>query len=167
IDDVAAVACSTPTHAAQEAVPVDLHQARAATALAARRLHAHARRAVLYRARELAQLSRAPTEHVARHRRRLHQLLRELRAGARRAHAASGERTRTHHLVLTRSAARAAGPDTARRRSDLERLMLALAAHDPQRTLERGYALVEDRAGQPVTSAGAARDARELQIRFH
>ncbi len=167
IDDVAAVACSTPTHAAQEAVPVDLNQARAATALAARRLHAHARRAVLHRARELAQLSRAPTEHVARHRRRLHQLLRELRAGARRAHAAAGDRTRTHHLVLTRSAGRAAGPDTARRRSDLERLTLALAAHDPQRTLERGYALVEDRAGQPVTSAGAAHDARELQIRFH
>ena len=36
---------------------------------------------------------------------------------------------------------------------DLDRLAVALAAHDPQRTLERGYALVEDGAGEPVTSA--------------
>jgi exodeoxyribonuclease VII large subunit len=167
IDDVAAVACSTPTHAAEAAVPIDLNAARAGTAQAARRLHTHARRAVLQRARELAQLSRAPAEHVARHRRRLHQLLRELRASGRRAHVAARERTRTHHLVLTRTAARAGGPDLQRRRAELERFGLALAAHDPQRTLERGYALVEDRAGQPVTSANAALEARELQIRFH
>ncbi len=167
IDDVAAVACSTPTHAAEAAVPVDVNVARAAAAQVARRLHTHSRRAVLHRARELAQLSRAPAEHVARHRRRLHQLLRELRATSRRAHAAARERTRTHHLVLTRTASRAAGPDLQRRRADLERLALALAAHDPQRTLERGYALVEDRTGQPVTSATAAGEARELEIRFH
>ncbi|HEV3055767.1 MAG TPA: exodeoxyribonuclease VII large subunit [Solirubrobacteraceae bacterium] len=167
IDDVAAVACSTPTHAAEAAVPIDLNAARAGTAQAARRLHTHARRAVLQRARELAQLSRAPAEHVTRHRRRLHQLLRELRASGRRAHAAARERTRTHHLVLTRTAARAGGPELQRRRAELDRFGLALAAHDPQRTLERGYALVEDGAGQPVTSADAARKARELQIRFH
>jgi exodeoxyribonuclease VII large subunit len=167
IDDVAAVACSTPTHAAEAAVPIDLNAARAGTAQAARRLHTHARRAVLQRARELAQLSRAPAEHVTRHRRRLHQLLRELRASGRRAHAAARERTRTHHLVLTRTAARAGGPELQRRRAELDRFGLALAAHDPQRTLERGYALVEDAAGQPVTSADAALEARELQIRFH
>jgi exodeoxyribonuclease VII large subunit len=167
IDDVAAVSCSTPTHAAEAAVPVELNAARAATAQAARRLHNHARRAILHRARELVQLSRAPNEHVARHRRRLHQLLRELRASGRRAHVAARERTRTHHLVLTRTAARAAGPDLQRRRTELERLALALAAHDPQRTLERGYALVEDRAGEPVTGADAARDAGELTLRFH
>jgi exodeoxyribonuclease VII large subunit len=80
---------------------------------------------------------------------------------------AARERTRTHHLVLTRTAARAGGPDLQRRRAELERFGLALAAHDPQRTLERGYALVEDRAGQPVTSANAALETRELQIRFH
>ena len=34
---------------------------------------------------------------------------------------------------------------------------LALAAHEPQRTLERGYALVEDPAGEPVTSAAAGK----------
>ena len=40
-------------------------------------------------------------------------------------------------------------------RATLERLRLALDAHDPQRTLERGYALVEDGAGAPITSAEA------------
>jgi exodeoxyribonuclease VII large subunit len=45
--------------------------------------------------------------------------------------------------------------------------LVALAAHDPQRTLERGYALVEDRAGEPVTSAAAAREQRSLVLRLH
>jgi exodeoxyribonuclease VII large subunit len=167
IDDVAAVACSTPTHAAEAAVPVDVTEARRATAVHAKRLHIHARRAVLTRARELAQLSRAPAEHVARHRRRLHQMLRELRASARRKAVDGRELAGVHLLVLGRSAARAQSSDTTRRRTELERLALALAAHDPERTLERGYALVEDRAGEPLTSAGSARDAVRLTVRFH
>jgi exodeoxyribonuclease VII large subunit len=167
IDDVAAVACSTPTHAAEAAVPVDVRAARAATTNHAKRLHTHARRAVLQRARELARLSRAPTEHIARHRRRLHQQLRELRASSRRASVGGRERTAVHLLVLRRSAARAASSDQARRKTELERLALALAAHDPERTLARGYALVQDHAGEPLTSARAAGDAGELDIRFH
>ena len=43
----------------------------------------------------------------------------------------------------------------------------ALAAYDPQRTLERGYALVEDAAGAPVTSAAAARAQPALTLRLH
>src|SRR5207302_3054821 len=74
IDDVAAVSCSTPTHAAEAAVPVDIRAGRASLITAARRLERHAHRAVLDRARTLAHLARSPTEHVARHRRRLHQL---------------------------------------------------------------------------------------------
>src|SRR5205807_9702584 len=70
-------------------------------------------------------------------------------------------------LVLGRTAARAAGPADARRRRDLERLSLALAAHDPGRTLARGYALVEDRGGEPLTSAVAARSAGDVRLRFH
>jgi exodeoxyribonuclease VII large subunit len=167
IDDVAAVACSTPTHAAEAAVRIDVNAARAATTRHAKRLHAHSRRTVLTRARELAQLSRAPAEQVARHRRRLHQMLREMRASARRASAAGHEQTKLHVDALDRSAARAHGTDAARRRTELERLALALAAHDPERTLERGYALVEDRAGEPLTGADQARTARDLTIRFH
>jgi exodeoxyribonuclease VII large subunit len=188
LDDVAAVACSTPTHAAETAVPIDCAGARAALAASARRLERQGRRAVLERARTLARLSRAPSHHVARHRTRLHQQLRELRAATRRA-ILEGERvTLTRGRVLARkSAAAAASSDRAsrgaltdaaaldrtaaaaleRRRRDLERFGATLAAHDPQRTLERGYALVEDEHGEPVTSAAAARERHALTLRFH
>jgi exodeoxyribonuclease VII large subunit len=49
---------------------------------------------------------------------------------------------------------------------ELERLALALAAHDPERTLERGYALVQSEHGQPVASAAQARSAETLRLRF-
>ena len=187
IDDVAAVSCSTPTHAAEAAVPVDCVAAHAALHGLAARLEHHGRRAILERARTLARLSRAPAEHVARHQARLHQQLRELRAAAsrgasdrrrslgtraqaleRRAGATVhgterlGRRAEADALALERAAATA----RARRAADLDRLRLALAAHDPQRTLERGYALVEDPAGEPVTSAAAARGHPRLQLRM-
>jgi exodeoxyribonuclease VII large subunit len=167
IDDVSAVCCSTPTHAAEAAVPIDCGAARSHLSAYARRLQGNSRRAVVDRARVLAQLSKAPAQHVARHRRHLHQLLRELRASANR----TGERVRSlasvQMLVLGRTAARAQSSERVKRRSDLERLRLALAAHDPDRTLARGYVLAEDRDGEPVASAGAARSARELRLRFH
>jgi exodeoxyribonuclease VII large subunit len=71
--------------------------------------------------------------------------------------------------VLRRSSARldrAAGDATAERRRDLDRLRMALSAHDPQRTLERGYALVEGADGAPLTSAAAAREAGAVRVRF-
>ncbi len=188
LDDVAAVACSTPTHAAEAAVPVECGAARAALAAATRRLEAQGRRAIVERARALAGLSRAPAAHVSRHRARLHQHLREMRAGARRG-IASGERANAARgaallrkanaaeLVRDRGRLRArsdgaaldrsADAALARRRRDLDRLALALAAHDPQRTLERGYVLVEAADGEPVTSVAAARTARALDLRFH
>jgi exodeoxyribonuclease VII large subunit len=207
LDDVAAVACSTPTHAAESAVPVDCAAARTELARSAERLHRQGRRAVRERARTLARLSRAPGHHVARHRTRLHQLLREMRAASRRAVAAGERDTRARAVALgRRSAAVAAGNDVRRRRAaadaaalaratartdavrqrsaaaaaaltraaaldarrrELTRLAATLAAHDPQRTLERGYALVEDASGEPVTSAEAARAQPALTIRFH
>jgi exodeoxyribonuclease VII large subunit len=54
----------------------------------------------------------------------------------------------------------------ARRASGLQALAMALAAHDPARTLERGYALVTDRDGELVASAAAARAAGEVSLRF-
>jgi len=167
IDDVAAVSCSTPTHAAEAAVPFDCRAARTDLAAYARRLDGHGRRAILQRARALAALSRAPAQHVARHRRALHQLLRELRASARRTCEQGVELAGVHRIVLARSCERAVSSDRARRRSELDRLALALAAHDPQRTLARGYALVADRAGEPLASAAAARAAGALDVRFH
>ena len=167
IDDVAAVSCSTPTHAAEAAVPVDCRAARAEATAYARRLHRHGRRAILERARTLGHLSRSPADHVERHRRRLHQLLRELRATANRSRAKGLELAGVHLLVLGRSAERARSSETARRGRDLERLALALAAHDPERTLARGYALATDRAGEPLGSAATARAAGDIRLRFH
>ena len=187
IDDVAAVACSTPTHAAETAVPLHCGEARAALGAAARGLsrHAdralagraavssaagalarHARRAVITRARELAALSRAPGEHVARQRRALHQSLREMRASATRRVAAERAGNRRAAGALQRRAAAASGPDAAGRRAALESLTLALAAHDPERVVERGYTVVDDRAGNVITSAEAARAAGGVRLFF-
>jgi exodeoxyribonuclease VII large subunit len=143
IDDVAAVACSTPTHAAEEAVPFDLRAARATLAAAAARLDSHGRRAVLTRARTLATLSRAPGVHLERHRARLLMAARELRSGSAR------------------------GTVVAQRRRELDRILSALNAHDPQRTLERGYALVSGPDGSLVGSAAQAQAAGRLSVRFH
>src|SRR5439155_6062257 len=80
LDDVAAASCSTPTHAAETAVPCHCGDARARLARDAHRVAAHGRRAAAERARTLARLARAPAHHVARQRARLDQLLREARA---------------------------------------------------------------------------------------
>jgi exodeoxyribonuclease VII large subunit len=166
IDDVAAVCCSTPTHAAEAAVPIDCRAARTEATAHARRLHGHGRRAILERARTLGHLARAPNQHVTRHRRHLHQLLRELRASAKRTGEQGRQLASVHLLVLGRSAERARSSEMSRRRAELDRLALALAAHDPDRTLARGYALVEDRGGEPLPSAAAARQAGDVRLRF-
>jgi exodeoxyribonuclease VII large subunit len=167
IDDVAAVCCSTPTHAAEAAVPVDCHAARTDLAAQARRLGNHGRGAVLSRARALGHLARAPAEHVARHRRHLHQMLRELRASAKRTNEQGRSLADVHVMVLRRTTERARSSGTLQRSRELERLSLAIGAHDPQRTIARGYAMVQDRDGEPLGSAAAARKARELTLRFH
>jgi exodeoxyribonuclease VII large subunit len=167
IDDVAAVCCSTPTHAAEAAVPVDCRAARESLDAAARRLSIHSRRAITERARTLERLAAAPGHHVARERRRLHQLARELRASARRGLDAGRDRAAAEIATLDRVRERALGTGRAARERELHRLALALAAHDPERTLARGYALVEDLRGEALGSAQAARAAREIRVRFH
>jgi len=164
IDDVAALSCSTPTHAAESAVPVHCAEARAEAVAVARRLSVHARRALLHRAQALARLSRAPGEHVAVQRRRLHQRMREIRAAGRRRIEHERGRSGRKALVLDRKARASAGD--ARGATRLSALAMALAAHDPDRTLERGFALVTDRAGEVVTSAQAARRAGDVRLRF-
>jgi exodeoxyribonuclease VII large subunit len=166
LDDVAAVSCSTPTHAAEEAVGVDCVQARVRLGGAAVRLQDHGRRAVLGRARTLAALSRAPAEQVARQRRRLHQQLREIRAAGRRRAASEWALTHRRAEVLARQADAAVGHCRRRGPRELERLALALAAHDPQRTLERGYALVQSPGGEPLPTAARARAQGEVRLRF-
>jgi exodeoxyribonuclease VII large subunit len=166
IDEVAAVSCSTPTHAAETAVPLHCGEARGALHAGAGRLAVHGRRAVLDRARQLIHLSRAPGEHVARERRRLHQLLREARASATRRLRDERAATGVRGVALERRAAAAAGPEMAGRRASLHGLGLALGAHDPERVIERGYAVVDDRAGNVITTADAARAARAVRLLF-
>ncbi len=132
----------------------------------ASRLREHGRRAVLARARTLTALSRAPAAHVERQRARLHQRLREVRAGSRRRLQDERALTSRRAIVLQRKASSTVRDCRTRRPQELERLALALAGHDPQRTLERGYALVQTREGEPIATAAAALERRELSLRF-
>jgi exodeoxyribonuclease VII large subunit len=166
LDDVAAVCCSTPTHAAEAAVGVDLADARAGLRRDARRLRDHGRRTVSGQARVLAGLARVGGAVVTRQRVRLHGLTRELRATGRRAGAARRAQVPASANARARGARRGAGADAAGRRRDLQRLGMALDAHDPERTLARGYALVVDREQRPLGSAADARDAGAVVLRF-
>ncbi|MEA2208103.1 MAG: exodeoxyribonuclease large subunit [Solirubrobacteraceae bacterium] len=187
LDDVAAVSCSTPTHAAEAAVGIDLRRARSELVVATRRLHEHSnravrakatlptaaarlrehgQRAVLTRARLLAALSRAPGAHLDRQRARLHQQLREIRAGSRRRLDDERAVTRRRALVLARKRHATLLDARERRPRELAQLALALGAHDPQRTLERGYAVVESLAGEPLATAREADAVRDVRLRF-
>ncbi len=187
IDDVAAVSCSTPTHAAEAAVGLDVLAARAELRGHAGALARGGRAATVGRARHLAALARAPGRHLARQRAGLHQSLREMRAAGRRRIEAERDLLDTWLLVHRRKAAAAAAArgraaatlpaagrrvgltaETAlvRRRRDVDRLAQILDAHDPQRTLERGYARVEDPDGSPLVSAAAARGHERFAVRF-
>jgi exodeoxyribonuclease VII large subunit len=166
LDDVAAVSCSTPTHAAEAAVAIDCRRARTEQLQSARRLRDHGRRAVLTRARLLASLSRAPGAHVERERARLHQQLREVRAGSRRRLGSEWALAARRALVLERKADASTRDCRERRARELAQLALVLSGHDPQRTLERGYAMVRSADGDALATAAAAAAAAELRIRF-
>jgi exodeoxyribonuclease VII large subunit len=121
---------------------------------------------VLGRARLLASLSRAPASHLDRQRTRLHQQLREMRAGSRRRVESERELNLRRGVVIERKGASTMLDCRERRPRELARLELALTGHDPQRTLERGYALVRSATGEALAGAAAAVDAQELEIRF-
>jgi exodeoxyribonuclease VII large subunit len=187
LDDVAAVCCSTPTHAVEEAVRIDVGAARERLRSDGRSLARHGAESSSTRAHRLAGFARALGHHTDSQRRRLHQLIREIRASARRAMDAATGDTSRRALVLgrKRSAAllaaeagrrelrgqaavldRHRAAATTERAATLERLALTLAAHEPERVLERGYAIVEDSAGDVITTAERARRERRLRVRF-
>ena len=73
----------------------------------------------------------------------------------------------TRHLARNARFARdAIDRATVRRESRLVELARTLRAHEPQRTLERGFALVMDRSETPVTSASRAKAAGQIRVRF-
>jgi exodeoxyribonuclease VII large subunit len=188
IDDVAAVACSTPTHAAEAVVPLDCLAARRDLERAAASLRRSGEGAVEARARHLGALARGPARALQRERSSLNQKIREIRAASERGLAErTGFQRRIATVVLGRARQRAVERAAAgraeerrrgaaiersaeravqRRRQVLERIALTLRAHDPERTLERGYALAESTAGEPVTSAAAAAAAGAVRLRF-
>lgn len=188
IDDVAAISCSTPTHAAEAAVPIHCGDARVTTLAAARRLDASSRRALVDRVRRLSSLSRVPSNQLLHRRTSLRQKARELRASGERQVALRQDEAMRHVETVWRRAvaterehrrataalgtgslelSRASEASLLRRRRDLGRLHATLMAHDPGRTLERGYTLVEDQAGELMTSAASARRAGRVSLRFH
>ena len=167
IDDVAAVACSTPTHAAEAAVPLDCHAARGALVRSAAALRRAGEGAVGSRSRHLVALARGPARALRRERIALNQKTREIRASSERGLAERRAfQRRLALVVLSRVARRAAGAEADSRREALRRAEVAFRAHEPQRTLERGYALAEDVAGEPVTSAAGALAAGRVRLRF-
>jgi exodeoxyribonuclease VII large subunit len=167
IDDVAAVACSTPTHAAEAVVPLDCGVARAALTRCAAALRRVGEGAVGARNRHLGALARGPARALRRERLALNQKTREIRASSERSLAERrGFQRRLAAVVLSRAARRAAGAEASGRREALRRAEVAFRAHEPQRTLERGYALAEDSRGEPVTSAVAAIAAGRVRLRF-
>jgi exodeoxyribonuclease VII large subunit len=167
IDDVAAVACSTPTHAAEAAVPLDCLAARGALDRGAAALHRAGAGAVRARTPRLVALARGPARALRRERLALNQKTREVRAASERGIAERlGFQRRLASVVLERARRRAAGPEMEGRREALRRAAVALRAHEPDRTLERGYALVEGVDGAAVTSARGATAAGRVRLRF-
>ncbi len=188
IDDVAAVACSTPTHAAEAAVPLDCGAARQGLQRHATSLRRAGEGAIGARGRHLAALARGPARALQRERTGLNQKIREIRAASERGLSErSGFQRRIATVVLDRARRRgiertaAASAVEARRGAGLERsaarslqrqrealrkAAVTLRAHDPERTLERGYALAETGGGDPVTSAAGAVAAAAVRLRF-
>src|SRR6478672_6920065 len=121
IDDVAAFACSTPTHAPEAVVPLDCAAARGDLERSIGALRRAGERAVGVRTGHLVALARGPARALRRERLALNQKTREIRASSER-----GAEVRLRHqqrvaLVLQRAAGRAAGPDTQRRHDALRR----------------------------------------------
>ncbi|HJZ37316.1 MAG TPA: exodeoxyribonuclease VII large subunit, partial [Solirubrobacterales bacterium] len=188
IDDVAAIFCSTPTHAAEAVVPLDCGAARRDLGRMALTLRRGADGAIGARARHLGALARGPARALQRQRTFLNQKTREIRAASERgiAERAASQR-RIAGLVLERARRRALGQverageegrrhgvaldmaserAVAQRREALRQAAVALRAHDPERTLERGYALAETEDGEPLTGAAAVAAAGRFSLRF-
>ncbi|MFN8151495.1 MAG: exodeoxyribonuclease VII large subunit [Solirubrobacterales bacterium] len=192
LDDVAAVSCSTPTHATEEAVRIDVGAARARIRESGIRLSRHGAAAAPERARRLAGFARALGHHTDGQRRRLHQMIREIRASARRAIEDRAADSSRRALVLGRKrdaalhsgegsrrelAGRAASlrrhrdAASAERSAELDRLAQTLAALEPERVLERGYAIVEPAGAEAdgadvITTAERARREGRVRVRF-
>ena len=87
---------------------------------------------------------------------------------ARKRDAAAASVSAQHSHVAARAARleRAATALAERRTAALAKHTAALFSHDPERTLERGYALLLDESGEPLGSAAAVREAGAFTARM-
>ncbi len=162
LDDVAAVSCSTPTHAAEAAVGVDCARARVRAGRSCRAA-ARARPPGRPLARPAARDALARARGARRASAHAPSPARCARSAPPGAGGSESERrlTRQRALVLKRKADSSLLDCRRRRPRELEQLALALAGHDPQRTLERGYVLVQSPTASRCSSAArGARGAR-------
>ena len=188
IDDVSAVRCSTPTHAAEAVVRVDLGRARSDIERLAARLNTAGASAITARAAPLAARAAAPARAVRAQRSVLDQKAREVRAASERGLVTRRDQVsvllskslspavtraiRSGESAVPGMAARATAAGAAARSSlDRGRELgrsneVTVRAHDPQRTLERGFARVEDETGEPVLNTRQARVAGRLGVVF-
>ena len=166
IDDVSAVCCSTPTHAADELVRVDVRAARAELGVARDAGSARGRRGdpgarqAPGRARDRAGAERPRPSAPA--------FTRSSARCAPRRPAALRRATSGRSATRSSSRARALRARSRPRRSRASRATeAAIRGHDPQRVLERGYARVESLEGDAVTSArdGARGEGRSSSVR--
>ena len=165
IDDVSAVSCSTPTHAAEELVRVDVRAARDGLHAAGGRVTLAGSAAV--RTRGLTAGRTGGWSGAKRPRRADPAPPKAPRGQSRRGSRACAFAASWPNATRSSSrerARRASKPNEALAR--LSTFESAVRGHDPQRVLERGYARVESLAGDAVTSADAARDATEVRVRF-
>jgi exodeoxyribonuclease VII large subunit len=182
-DFVADVRAATPTAAAALVVPDREALAQTLAGLqrrlmrayahaagnAAQRLDGAARRLVHPAARLALQAEHARRLHerlaraFARHRSDAVHRLRA--AGARLSRELRAPLPQHARLALaSRAFSRAGVERTARAARDVERLAAALALLDPSGVLERGYALVTDRADEIVTDAATLRIGDEVSL---
>lgn len=188
IDDVAAIRASTPTHAAEAAIAIDCNLARVDIRSKASVVNRLAGLAVRDRVRPLAARAGAPARAIRVQRQGLNQRTREVRASAvrsvaarrldlgsrsvRNLNSAAGRQSRRIEVLRAATAlipGQVSGPVErllGRDRQKVESQSLAARAHDPQRTLERGYARVEDSKGEAVASKKQAIIAGRLDIHF-
>lgn len=188
LDDVAAVRCSTPTHAADAVVAFDVNRTRSDLAERSARLCRAPSQAVSGRASSLLACATAPARAVRAQRGVLDQKTREVRASSERGIARRSERigalvehrfsptVRRVSRAISEDAAglsvRAGAAEAAVRgmvesgRALSRASAVALRAHDPQRTLERGFARVEDETGEPILNTAQARTAGRFGVVF-
>jgi len=188
LDDVAAVRCSTPTHAAEEVIGFDCNRARIDLAGLVTRLSRVPATAVSGRATALTARAAAPARAVRVQRGVLDQKAREVRASSERGLTSRRERIgalvamslspavgragRQGEVALAGLSGRAGSLEAAARasvsggRALCRASAVTLRAHDPQRTLERGFARVEDETGEPILSTAQARVAGRFGVVF-